>query len=189
MHVLARAKGGDGSALRILIERALPPLRRWARGRLPVYARSGNDTEDIVQDAVLGTLKHVTHFEHRTVGALQAYLRESVVNRIRDLIRGSRRRGIPVALPDDLHDETSSPLERAILHERLDEFLEALQRLRPTDRQAIVWRVELGYSIDEIARRLGTSRAAAGMAVSRALTRLGHEMGIKPRPNSSRRSL
>jgi RNA polymerase sigma-70 factor (ECF subfamily) len=184
LHVLELAKLGDRSAARILIERALPRLRRWTRGRLPTYARARADTEDVVQDAILGTLKRIERFEHRTVGALQAYLREAVVNRIRDLIRGSRRRGVAVETPgenDELPDTMPSPLELAIRRERFDEFLEALQRLRPADRQAIVWRVELGYSIDEIARRLGKSKAAAGMTVSRALARLGSEMKVKPR--------
>jgi RNA polymerase sigma-70 factor (ECF subfamily) len=178
--VLERAKRGDSSAARILIERALPSLRRWTRGRLPMYARAGADTEDIVQDALVCTLKQVEEFEHRTVGGLQAYLREAVVNRIRDLIRGSKRRGHTVAADEELHDTTPSPLEHAIMRERLEEFLEALQKLRPADRQAIVWRVELGYSIEEIARRLGKSKPAAGMTVSRALARLGTEMGITP---------
>jgi RNA polymerase sigma-70 factor (ECF subfamily) len=181
IQVLERAKRGDRSAARVLLERALPPLRRWTRGRLPAYARAGTDTEDVVQDAILGTLKHVERFEHRTVGALQAYLREAVVNRIRDLIRGSRRRGVAVEpAEEELRDNLPSPLEQAIMRERLDEFLAALQRLRPADRQAIVWRVELGYSLDDIARRLGKSKAAAGMTVSRALTRLGNEMNLKP---------
>src|SRR6188472_2347229 len=83
IHVLERARTGDRSAARILIERALPPLRRWTRGRLPRYARAGNDTEDVVQDAILGTLKRGERFQHRTVGGLQAYLRSAVVNRIR----------------------------------------------------------------------------------------------------------
>ena len=176
MEVLQRAKQGDRSAARVLIERALPPLRRWSRGRLPRYARTGDDTEDVVQDAVLGTLRRIEKFEHRTVGALQAYLREAVVNRIRDLVRGSRRRGIRVEPEEELNDHGPSPLEQAIMRERFEEFLEALQRLRPADRQAIVWRVELGYSIDEIARRLGKSNPAAAMTVSRALARLEKQM-------------
>lgn len=180
IHVLERAKQGDPSAARTLLERALPPLRRWTRGRLPRHARAGADTEDVVQDAILATLKRVKRFEYRTVGSLQAYLREAVVNRIRDLIRGSRRRGVAVPTEEDLPDSVVSPLERAILRERLDEFLAALQRLRPADRQAIVWRVELGYSIDDIARRLGKSRAAAAMTVSRALARLAEQMQVKP---------
>src|SRR3954471_22071969 len=102
IQVLERARRGDRSAARVLIERAVPPLRRWTRGRLPVYARAGDDTDDIVQDAVLRTLKRLGPFEHRTVAALQAYLREAVVDRIRDLIRRSRRRGNPVEVVDQL---------------------------------------------------------------------------------------
>jgi RNA polymerase sigma factor (sigma-70 family) len=179
IRVLERARRGDRSAARVLIERAVPPLRRWTRGRLPVYARAGDDTDDIVQDAVLRTLKRLGPFEHRTVAALQAYLREAVVNRIRDLIRRSRRRGSPVEVVDQLRDDQPSPLERAIMQERSEAFLAALARLRPADRQAIVWRVELGYSTDDIARRLGKSNAAAAMTVSRALARLGNELTIK----------
>jgi RNA polymerase sigma-70 factor, ECF subfamily len=179
LHVLERARRGDRSAARILIERALPPLRRWTRGRLPGYARAGADTEDVVQDAIVNTLRRQPTFTHRTVEGLRAYLRTAVVNRIRDLIRGSQRRGTAVAVSEELAGGDASPLEQAILRERLDEFLAALQRLRPADRQAIVWRVELGYSIEEIARRLGKSEPAAAMTVSRAVARLAAEMGTK----------
>ena len=123
-------------------------------------------------------------FTHRTVEGLRAYLRTAVVNRIRDLIRRSQRRGTAVEVSEDLVGGDVSPLEQAILRERLDDFLAALQRLRPADREAIVWRVELGYSTGEIARRLGKSEAAAAMAVSRALARLAAEMGTKTPPRS-----
>jgi RNA polymerase sigma factor (sigma-70 family) len=134
------------------------------------------DTEDVVQDAVIGTLKNLGRFEHRTVGALQAYLRESVINRIRDIVRMTRRRGPALPASEDLSDAQPSPLEHAIMRERLDDFLQALQQLRATDRQVVIWRVELGYSLDDIARRLGKSKPAAGMTVSRALDRLAKAM-------------
>lgn len=159
-----------------VIERAAPAVRRWARGRLPRYARNDANTEDIVQDAVLGLLKQIRTFRLRTVGGLQAYLRTSVANRIRDLIRGSRRHGLVQALDDDLRDPMPSPLESQIRREGLEAFLAALQRLRPADRQVIVWRVELGYTVDEIATKLGKSKAAAGMTVSRAMARLAKEL-------------
>ena len=182
LHVLELAKRGDRSAARILLARALPSLRKWSRGRLPSYARGGFDTEDLVQDAVVNTPKRDARFDHRTVAGLRSYLRTAVINRIRDLIRGSRRRGITVEVEENLGATGASPLGRAILRERLDEFLAALQRLRPADRQAIVWRVELGYSTEEIARRLGKSEAAAAMTVSRALARLAAAMGRKAAP-------
>lgn len=172
--LLERAQKGDQSAARALLERALPSVRRWSRGRIPRYSRGTADTEDVVQDAVVGVLKRLKRFNHRTVGALQAYLRKSVVNRIRDLIRRSNTH--PNEPLDDLPGDEPSALEAAILRERLDLFHEALQQLRPADREVVIWRIELGYSVDEIARRLGKSKAAAAMAVSRAIARLKKTM-------------
>lgn len=184
LHVLERAQRGDESAAKILIERALPPVRRWARGRLPRYARSDADTEDVVQDAFLRTLRRIKRFQHRTVGGLQAYLRQAVVNRVRDLIRGSKKRGteIEMGVDSEPRDWKPSPLEAAIMRQQLDGFLEALRKLRPADRQVIVWRLELGYTADEIATKLGKSKAAAGMTVSRAMARLAQEMHLETDP-------
>ena len=164
------------AAARDLMERALPSVRRWARGRLPEYARGGADTEDVVQDAFLRTFKQLRRFRHHTVGALHAYLRQSVINRIRDMIRGSRRRAIEFDADADPADWRPSPLERAILRERVEHFLQALTKLRPADRQVVVWRLELGYTPAEIAARLGKSEAAAAMTVSRAMARLDKEL-------------
>ena len=154
----------------------MPGVRRWACGRLPHYVRGDADTEDVLQDAVLSTLKGLKRFRHDTVGGLQAYLRTSVINRIRDLIRGSNRRGVQLEMVDEHVDGQASPAERALARERLDDFLDAMRQLKPADRQIIIWRVELGYSAEEIAARLGKSRAAAGMSVGRAMKRLADIM-------------
>ena len=57
--LLARAKDGDVIAIDALFARSLPPLRRWARGRLPQYARHMADTQDLVQETVIQTLRHL----------------------------------------------------------------------------------------------------------------------------------
>jgi RNA polymerase sigma factor (sigma-70 family) len=178
LHVLERAQGGDTAAARVLMERALPSVRRWARGRLPKHARGDADTEDVVQDAFLGTFKHFARFRHQTVGGLHTYLRRAVINRIRDLIRRTKRQAIQVEVDADPPDWMPSPLERAILRERVEHFLQALSRLRPADRQVVVWRLELGYSPQEIAARLGKSEAAAAMTISRAMARLAKELEV-----------
>ena len=182
LHVLERARAGDETAGRILFLRALPSIRRWAHGRLPRYARASDDTEDVVQHAFVNTLGHIKRFQHRTVGGLQAYLRQAVINRVRDLIRGSMRRGVPRDDPPELPDWSPSPLEAAIMKQQIDRFLAALARLRPADRQAIVWRIELGYSVEEIAVMLGKSKPAAGMTISRAMARLAKELDLEATP-------
>jgi RNA polymerase sigma factor (sigma-70 family) len=179
LDVLERARGGDGAAARVLIERTVGPLRRWARGRLPYYARAGANTEDVVQDAVLRALARVDHFEHRSVDGMQKYLRESVRNRIRDEVRRVTRRGIGEELPESLHASGYSPLEELILKERSERYLAALRTLKPNDRMAIIFRLEHHHSFEEIARKLGKATPdAARMAVTRAVKRLADAIGI-----------
>lgn len=179
LDVMARAKAGDLSAARVLIERTVGPLKQWARRRLPGYARAGANTDDIVQDAVMRALRRLDRFEYRTVDGLQAYLRQSVRNRIKDEIRRVTRHGIAEELPYGLQDEGYSPLEEMILKEQSERYLAALRTLRPEDRLAIIFRLEHRRSFDVIAEKLGkASPDAARMAVSRALKRLADVLNL-----------
>jgi hypothetical protein len=73
--LVERAQAGDQEALDRLFARHLPPLRRWARGRLPKWARDLADTDDLVQDTLLQTFRRLSVFEVRGPGALlSAYL-------------------------------------------------------------------------------------------------------------------
>jgi len=184
IELLERFKNGDEEAVSLLVERSIPPLKRWARGRLPQWARSLAETQDLVQNAVLRALPHLKTFEAKHPGALQAYLRQAVNNHIRDEIRKVKARPVPTPLSDEQPDEGPSPLERAIGRESLERYEGALKTLRPVDREAIIARVELQQSYDEIAIALGKSSAdAARMAVVRALRNLMKALSDKPNIN------
>src|SRR6185436_12157630 len=86
-HLLRLARQGDRDALDALFARHLPGLRRWARGRLPRWARGVADTADLVQDVLLNAFRRIDAFEARRKGALQAYLRQAIQNRIRNEFR------------------------------------------------------------------------------------------------------
>lgn len=180
IDLLERFKQGDEEAVAVLVERSLPPLRRWARGRLPRWARSLTDTQDLVQDAVLRALPRLKSFEARYPGALQAYLRQAIANHIRDEIRKVGTR--PTAdLPEDQPDTAPSPLEQVVGHDNFERYEAALERLRPIDREAIIARVELQQSYEEVAIALGKPNAdAARMAVSRAIRNLVQIMAGRP---------
>ena len=178
LALLAHAKAGKPGAVELLFQRCLPQLRRWARGRLPGYARALADTQDLVQEAMLGTLHNLATFDARHQGALQAYLRQAVANRIRDEIRRATRHPAPVQLSEAHPDASPSPLEQAIGSEGLRRYDDALSRLREADREAIVARIELQQSYEEMAVALGKPTAnAARVAVTRALGRLLEELG------------
>jgi RNA polymerase sigma factor (sigma-70 family) len=175
--LVERAKAGDREALDRLFARHLPLLRRWARGRLPRWTRDLMDTDDLVQETVLRAVKRIQAFESRHEGALQAFLRQAIINRIRDEIRRTGRSPKIDELDEDQSDHQASPLDEAIGTEAVGRYEAALARLRPEDREAIVARVELERSYAEIAQALGKPSAdAARMAVSRALVRLAEEM-------------
>jgi RNA polymerase sigma-70 factor (ECF subfamily) len=175
--LLRRAQTGDSSAVERLVEKYLPRLRRWASGRLPRWARGTTDTVDVVHDSVLHVFSRLDRFEPRRRGALQAYLREAVRNRIRDELRRAQRLPRRAELDDTLPDEGPSPLEQAIGDEAALRYVEALRSLRHEDQQAIVARVELGYSYEQIALILNRRTSdAARMVMSRALVRLTEAM-------------
>jgi RNA polymerase sigma-70 factor (ECF subfamily) len=176
-ELLSRARNGEAGALDVLFGRCVPALRRWARGRLPAAARGLLETEDLVQETVVSVLKRLPEFESRHQGALQAYLRQTALNRIRDVARSVSRRPAEVGLGDRHEAPGASPLEVAIGREALDKYEAALQRLSPKDREAVIARLEFQMTYDEIATAVGKPTAnAARIAVVRALYRLTKSM-------------
>ena len=178
LTLLERARAGDREALESLIARYLPRLQRWASGRLPRWARDMAETQDLVQEALFQTFKRIERFEPRGEGALHAYLRQAILNRIREELRRAKRRPARSELDSAAEDDARSPLAAAIGQEANDRYERALARLRPDDRELVVARIELGYTNREIAELLDKPTPnAARMATERAVVRLAKEMG------------
>lgn len=178
LQLLQRARAGDRAAVDTLVARYLPRLQRWASGRMPIWARDVADTDDIVQEAVLRTFARINEFEPRREGALQAYLRQAILNRIRDELRRAGSRTPSVELDPNSPDSGASPFEHAVGTEMAARYEAALSSLSDDDREAIIARVELDGSYEEVAVALGKPTAdAARMAVGRALLRLAKAMG------------
>jgi RNA polymerase sigma factor (sigma-70 family) len=175
--LLERARAGDQVAVNRLFARHVRPLQRWASGRLPRWARDVTDTDDLVQETLLQTFKRIGQFEARGVGALHAYLRQAILNRIREELRRKGRRPDATGLSGLEVESHLSPLELAIGTEAMERYEGALARLRPEEQEAITGRVELGYTYEELAQALGKPTAdAARKAAQRALVRLAQEM-------------
>jgi len=176
-HLIERARAGDQEALERLFARHLKPLQRWASRRLPKWARDLADTDDLVQDTLVQTFKRIDAFEPRRVGALQAYLRQAVLNRIRNELRRKGRQPHATDLDGLAVENAESPLEQAIGSEAVERYEGALQRLTVEEREAIIARVEMGYSNEELAEVLDKPTPdAARKAAHRALVRLAEEM-------------
>jgi len=175
--LIERARQGHRSALSALLQRHVPILRRWAHGRLPHWARAFGDTADLVQDAVLKTIRRFDRFEARGERALQGYLRTAVQNRIVDLVRRSNVRPATEEISGEEPDQAPTPLALAISAEEYARYRAALSRLKQDDQMLIVGRFELGYSYEQLRLVAGKSTVdAARVALQRALARLVEEM-------------
>lgn len=175
--LLGRMRDGDRAARDQLVARCLPALRRWAHGRLPVAQRDLAETDDLVQTTVLRAINNLDGFEAETPGALFGYLRQIALNLIRDQHRAHVRRPQRLPLDPALADSGASVLDQAIGAEAVAAYEHALDILDQGQRNAVILRMEFGFSYAEIALELALpSSDAARMVVSRALVRLAREM-------------
>jgi len=159
-----------------------PLLSGWLR-RLGVRPQ---DAEDLVQEVLSVVVRELPGFEHnRRPGAFRAWLRSSLLNRLRAFWRA--RRGRPAAPGGG---EADSDLERledseARLSRLWDEqhdrhVLRRLLELLEPEFEPATWRafrllVLEGRSTAAVAAELGLSANAVRIAKSRVLSRLRRE--------------
>lgn len=182
VRLFIEMRQGDASATNRLFSRLIPDLKWWATGKLPSWARGRMDTDDLVQEALTGVFRRRDHLEPRRKEAIRAYLKRSILNRIRDEVRRARMVEVPGPVGADAVSPDRSPLDQAISAENHTRYVVALKRAPETDQQLIVGRVDLDYSYEQLALVTGKPTAdAARMALRRALVRLAREMDADQR--------
>jgi len=176
IDLVSKIKAGDIAARYELLERAVPPLRRWARGRLPQWARSLADTQDLVQDVVTRTLPRLDGIKVESPESLQNFLRKAVKNQIIDEVRKARSRPRDDTALERQADPAPPPVHWVMKREDMRRYKKAMQTLEPAEQQIIRARKE-GRDYAEIATMFGKPTAAAArMAVNRAIAKLAKAM-------------
>ncbi len=178
VRLCERIRQGDSSARDVLIERYFGALHRWARGRLPPYARKNMNTEDLVQETVFRALRRLKGFTPGEKGSFLAYMRQILKNRIRDEIIAHVGRPREGELSESIEDPGLSPIERAINAEHMERYEKALATLPEQHQEGVIMRLEFQFSYREVADALGMPSAnAARMMVSRAIEKMVESMG------------
>lgn len=176
-ELVEKAKAGDAAAQDRLLARYRPRIFRWASGRMPRFARDFTDTDDIVQVALIGLVKNFQTFDYKGEWSLQAYLRKTVVNEIRQQIRRRLAAPVPQELTESLPACGPCPYEAAVGEEVFARYNAALEQLTPVEQEAVVASVELGCSHKEIMLLVDKPTVdAARMFVSRAIEKLARVM-------------
>jgi RNA polymerase sigma factor (sigma-70 family) len=175
--LLSRISQGDARAQAELERAVRPKLQRLAHGRLPPYARGVATTHDVVAEALAKSFAAIGGFELRHEGAFLAYARKALMNGIIDQIRRARARPQGTEIDESVASRDPSPIEEAMGHEFMARYEKTLKRLTPEQHQAMVLRIELGYTFADVAEAMESpSEDAARMLVNRALLRLAEEL-------------
>jgi len=174
---LRRAQEGNREGLEAFFAHHLPALRRWAHQRVPRWLYARADPDDIVQLAMIRTLRRLHHLDPARHETVQPYLRQIVLNLICDEIRKAGREPVSVALEEDIAAVILDPADRIYGRQSWNAYRKALASLTPRARECVIARVERGLDYDAIAKRTGRrSPGAARVAVTRALESLSCEM-------------
>lgn len=171
MLAVARAKEGDGSAVRFLYTRYYEDVRRYVKSIL----RDHHEAEDVTQAVFLKLVPAVQGYEPRGV-PFAAWLLRVARNAAVDNLRA--KRALPtenVRLSDDARDQNAFE-DREVLKD-------ALARLPHEQREVVVLRYVAGLAPREIAELLHKTHSSVhGLQHRgrRALKAALEEVGSKP---------
>ena len=196
-NLLDHAAAGDRAALDELFQRSLPRLRRLLALRAGIALRQG-ELDDLVQEAYLEALRQFANYTYQGPDSFFRWLATVALHRLSNLQRMAgaqkrdRRRERPIAgdgstlVPGAVHAADAGPGPRTHsvgveVQARLDA---ALARLSTDDREVIVLARVQGLALQEIAERMGRTRNAVALLLSRALRKLKAEMGDEPGSHS-----
>jgi RNA polymerase sigma-70 factor, ECF subfamily len=161
--LVAAAKRGDTQAFEELVlrhkQRLLAVAQRITNNR--------EDAEDVVQESFHKVFLHLDAFQQKS--QFSTWLTRIAMNEAFMLLR--RRRGVLEVLPENLDDgvksgfeafvdQSPNPEESCWRRERTELLTEAISRLGPTIRKAILLRDIEERSVEETAQILGASITA-----------------------------
>ncbi len=187
-HLVTLAKEGDQPAIEQLCRVYGERVRRIIRLRIDSKLRPKIDSVDVVQDALVLALAGLKNFTYKDEGDFLRWLSRIAENKLRDILdkfhaeKRDIRREIPFKRERMNTDDgslgiagplqTTTPSVLLVRKEQLDRLERAIDDLKPEYREVIfLSRIER-LSHEEIAVKLGKTKGAVAMLLSRALIAL-----------------
>lgn len=186
--LLEQHRAGDAAALNALYGRYSTRVLAIVRTRLGAELRQRVQSLDIVQEAMLDSLKNLEKFDYASEGAFLKWLTTIVENNIRDqhdYHKAARRnmgkesplenpRSVGSAIPLEIPDQSGLPTASRVmmLSEDMLRLEQALDRL-PAETRELIIAVKLeGRTYQELADETGKTSDAVRMQANRAMDAL-----------------
>jgi RNA polymerase sigma-70 factor, ECF subfamily len=168
-ELIDRAQNGDPEAVGLLYDRHRTRIFRYIRAR--IY-----DTQlaqDLTGEVFLQMVAHLTDYRVTAV-PFSAWLYRIAHNHLVNHIarKESRYQHLPLALAGDIGHPEANPARLVERQLTLETVQQALEGIDDTQREVIILRFWLGYSLKETAVMLGKSVAAIKSQQHRGLLAL-----------------
>ena len=167
--LVERARLGDAAAYAGLVERYQDVAFRIAFA----FLGSSQEAEDAAQEAFVKAYYALPRF--RSGAAFRPWLLQIVANQAKNQRRAGGRRGslaLRATAEESARDAAPSPETDALLEERRQALVSAVNGLRDEDRLVVAYRYFFELSEGEMAGALGCARGTVKSRLSRALGRL-----------------
>jgi len=177
-ELIAAARRGDAVAAEALFASLYGPLDRYLSGRLPREVRALWETGDFVQEVCVRAWSGMAGFDRDSPAAFWGYLRTIARNLAIDVCRVELHRRQELQ-SDAEHPSPADPNGRDIVEAlaRQELYEHALAGLDDKVRAALLLRLELDASYEEVSAELGVPTAeAARKALRRALDEVARRM-------------
>ncbi len=180
--LVRRARGGDQQAMDQIITR----YRGFVRMKASAYFLAGGDSEDLIQEGLIGLFKAVRDYRPEREASFRSFAELCVTRQIITAIKtAARNKHSPLntyvsfsntragsehetTLADVLPDDpVTDPINQAISTEELTSLVECLGRvLSPLESQVLAMYLE-GRSYEEVAERLECNPKSVDNALQR----------------------
>jgi RNA polymerase sigma-70 factor (ECF subfamily) len=167
VELVRRATSGDGRALDALVTRYTPRVNRLAAQLLGDL----EEARDAAQESLVKLCTKLRQF--RGEAQFATWLHRLVVNTCRDRIAFQRlRRTEPLILDETMAGDEADPSSLVALADLRRDLRDALSRLSPKQRAAVVLRDSFGLPYTEVARLARIPVGTAKCYVHRARARI-----------------
>jgi RNA polymerase sigma-70 factor (ECF subfamily) len=189
--LLARARGGDETALGGLLDLYRNYLRLVARTLIGQSLRVRLDASDLVQETFLKAHREFRQFLGSSEPELTAWLRQILVRTLANQARHHRRVGrdyqrqesleamldrSSAAVQQALASPVETPSAAAVRREQAVLLADALEKLPAHYREVFILRNLEHIPFDQIAARMGRSPGATRVLWKRAMDRLSQSL-------------
>ena len=190
--LVRRARGGDQQAMDQIISR----YRGFVRLKASAYFLAGGDSEDLIQEGLIGLFKAVRDYRPEREASFRSFAELCVTRQIITAIKtAARNKHSPLntyvsfsntragseqetTLADVLPDDpVTDPINQAISTEELTSLIECLGRvLSPLEREVLAMYLE-GRSYEEVAERLECNPKSVDNALQRVKRKVDTHLG------------